>query len=151
ILRALDMHVEHDAEGWTATPPGRRFDIAIEEDLIEEVARIHGYDRIPDRAPSGQLSGPQLREDRVGAGAMREQLAARGYLEAITFAFVARDQLAAWGMDEGAIALANPLSAELSVMRTSLLPGLVAALAANRSRQQVRVRLFELGRAYHAD
>src|SRR5690606_19180719 len=69
----------------------------------------------------------------------------------ITFAFVARDLLAAWGMDEGAIALANPLSAELSVMRTSLLPGLVAALAANRSRQQVRVRLFELGRAYHAD
>jgi phenylalanyl-tRNA synthetase beta chain len=149
ILLALGMQVECDAEGWTATPPGRRFDIAIEEDLIEEVARIHGYDRIPDRAPSGQLAGPVLREDRVGAGAMREQLAARGYLEAITYAFVAREQLAAWGLDGGAIALANPLSAELSVMRTSLLPGLVAALAANRSRQQARVRLFELGRAYH--
>ena len=150
ILGALGMQVERDADGWTATPPGRRFDIAIEEDLIEEVARIHGYDRIPDRAPSGQLSGPALREDRVGTGAMREQLAARGYLEAITYAFVAREQLAAWGLEADAIALANPLSAELSVMRTSLLPGLVAALVANRSRQQARVRLFELGRAYHA-
>src|SRR5690606_12177398 len=98
----------------------------------------------------GQLSGPALREDRVGAGAVREQLAARGYLEAITYAFVAREQLAAWGLEADAIALANPLSADLSVMRTSLLPGLVAALAANRSRQQARVRLFELGRAYHA-
>ena len=150
ILCALDMHVEGDAEGWTVTPPARRFDIAIEEDLIEEVARIHGYDRIPDRAPSGQLAGPVLREDRVAGGAWREQLAARGYQEAITYAFVAREQLATWGLAEGAIGLANPLSAELAVMRTSLLPGLVAALAANRSRQQARVRLFELGRAYHA-
>lgn len=150
ILRALGMTVHVDAEGWSATPPGARFDIAIEEDLIEEVARIHGYERIPDRAPSGELVGPSLREDRVGLAALREQLAARGYLEAITFAFVEGAQLTAWHMDEGAIALANPLSAELSVMRTSLLPGLVAALAANRSRQQTRVRLFETGRAYFA-
>lgn len=150
ILTALGMQVAQDPEGWTATPPGRRFDISIEEDLIEEVARIHGYDRIPDRAPSGDLVGPQLREDRVEPAALRAQLAARGYLEAITFAFVAREQLSAWGMADGAIALANPLSAELSVMRTSLLPGLVAALLSNRSRQQSRVRLFELGRAYHA-
>lgn len=150
ILGALGMTVDADADGWTATPPSARFDIAIEEDLIEEVARIHGYERIPDRAPSGELAGPSLREDRVGLGALREQLAARGYLEAITFAFVEGAQLAAWDMAEGSIALSNPLSAELSVMRTSLLPGLVAALAANRSRQQVRVRLFETGRAYFA-
>ena len=150
ILEALGMQPQRIAEGWLATPPSRRFDIAIEEDLIEEVARIHGYDRIPDRAPSGELSGPSLREDRVERRAWREQLAARGYLEAITFAFVAREQLATWDLAERAIELANPLSAELSVMRTSLLPGLVAALASNRSRQQARVRLFELGRAYHA-
>ncbi|MBO9663675.1 phenylalanine--tRNA ligase subunit beta [Dokdonella sp.] len=150
ILGALGMQVEADADGWIATPPSARFDIAIEEDLIEEVARIHGYERIPDRAPSGELVGPALREDRVGLAALREQLAARGYLEAITYAFVAREQLETWTLADGAIALANPLSAELSVMRTSLLPGLVAALATNRSRQQTRVRLFEAGRAYFA-
>ena len=151
ILAALGMRVAADAEGWTATPPGARFDIAIEEDLIEEVARIHGYERIPDRAPSGELVGPSLREDRVGDGALREQLAARGWLEAITFAFVARAQLETWSMADAAVALANPLSAELSVMRTSLLPGLAAAVAANRSRQQTRVRLFEAGRVYFED
>ncbi|HEY0178871.1 MAG TPA: phenylalanine--tRNA ligase subunit beta, partial [Dokdonella sp.] len=148
ILRALDLRVEADADGWRATPPGRRFDLAIEEDLIEEVARIHGYERIPERAPRGELAAPSLREDRVDAARLRAQLAARGYHEAITYAFVAGEQLAAWGLERGAIALSNPLSAELSVMRTSLLPGLAAALAANRSRQQTRVRLFEVGRSY---
>ena len=151
ILRALDMQVERDAEGWVAIPPGRRFDIAIEEDLIEEVARIHGYDRIPERAPAGELAPPVLREDVVATGALRDQLAARGYLEAITYAFLAPAQLAAFGMQEGAVALANPLSAELAVMRTSLLPGLLAVLASNRSRQQARVRLFEVGRIYRQD
>ncbi|MBN8726411.1 MAG: phenylalanine--tRNA ligase subunit beta [Xanthomonadales bacterium] len=148
ILVALGMEVEATADGWRATPPSRRFDIAIEEDLIEEVARIHGYQKIPDRAPSGQLAGPSLSEAVVATPAFREQLAARDYLEAITYAFGARELLETWGLGERAIALTNPLSAELSVMRTSLLPGLVATLAANRSRQQARVRLFEAGRVY---
>jgi phenylalanyl-tRNA synthetase beta chain len=150
ILRALGMDLEATAEGWRATPPTRRFDIAIEEDLIEEVARIHGYQNIPDHAPSGQLAGPRVSEASVATQAFREQLAARDYLEVITFAFGARELLQAWGLGARAIALANPLSAELSVMRTSLLPGLVATLAANRSRQQARVRLFEAGRVYFA-
>ncbi|MCK9537829.1 phenylalanine--tRNA ligase subunit beta [Dokdonella sp.] len=150
ILRALDMQVVDTPEGWLATPPGRRFDIAIEEDLIEEVARIHGYQHIPDRAPSGQLSAPVVDERLVGLPALCEQLAARGYFEALTYAFCARELLATWGLAGRAIALANPLSAELAVMRTSLLPGLVAALAANRSRQQARVRLFEQGRIFAA-
>lgn len=148
ILAALGLAVAADAEGWTATPPAWRFDLAIEEDLIEEVARIHGYEHIPDRAPAGQLAGPQLREDRVRLGQMREQLTARGYHEAITFAFIGREVLEAWGLADRAIALSNPLSADLGVMRTSLLPGLVRALDANRKRQQARVRLFETGRAY---
>lgn len=150
ILSALGMSVEVTAEGWRATPPPRRFDIAIEEDLIEEVARIHGYQRIPDRAPSGELAGPSLDESRVAVRDIREQLAARGYSEAITYAFGTRELLEAWGLAGRAITLTNPLSAELSVMRTSLLPGLVATLAANRSRQQSRVRLFETGRVYLA-
>jgi len=151
ILDALDFVVEETPDGWRATPPSRRFDIAIEEDLIEEVARIHGYDRIPDRAPSGQLSAPLLREDQVGMDAIRGRLVARGYCEAITYAFVARDQLRDWQLEEGAIELANPLSADFSVMRTSLLPGLLAALASNRSRQQSRVRLFEVGRSFRVE
>ncbi len=148
IFAGLDMRVERTADGWQVTPPGRRFDIAIEEDLIEEVARIHGYDRIPDRAPGGALATPALPENRVSRVALREQLVARGFHEAITYAFVAPAQLADWQLAGGAIALANPLSAELAVMRTSLLPGIAAALVGNRRRQVQRVRLFEIGRVF---
>jgi phenylalanyl-tRNA synthetase beta chain len=151
IFAALDMRVERTTDGWRVTPPSRRFDIAIEEDLVEEVARIHGYERIPDRAPSGSLSAPSMREDRVGLAALRDQLVTRDYFEAITFAFVAPVQLAQWHLGDGALALANPLSADLAVMRTSLLPGLAAALVANRRRQQARVRLFEVGRVFAAN
>jgi phenylalanyl-tRNA synthetase beta chain len=149
ILRALNLKVEATAEGWRATPPSARFDLAIEADLIEEVARIHGYDRIPTQAPRGELPAPHVREDRVGLGTLRSELAARGYQEAITYAFVGADLLRKWRLDDGAVALANPLSADMAVMRTSLLPGLVGALALNRNRQQERVRLFEVGRVFH--
>ncbi len=151
ILESLGMQVSTTAEGWSAIPPLARFDIAIEEDLIEEVARIHGYERIPVQAPRGEITPAAIPEDRIALTALRQQLAARGYSEAISYAFVAADLLKSWGLDEAAIALANPLSAELAVMRTSLLPGLVSALDANRKRQQSRVRLFESGRSYHAD
>lgn len=150
ILGALEMAIERTADGWRATPPSRRFDIAIEEDLIEEVARIHGYERIPVQAPAGELAPTPAPESRLADGRLRGLLAARGWLEAVTFAFVDQHSLAAWDLDDGAVPLANPLSADLGVMRTSLLPGLVQALAYNRARQHERVRLFELGRSYHA-
>lgn len=149
-LIGLGMDLATDAEGWLATPPGARFDIAAEEDLIEEVARIHGYGAIPAQSPRGESSMPVLREDRVGIAALRAQLVARDFHEAISYAFVARGLLETWGLEDATIALANPLSADLAVMRTSLLPGLVAALESNRNRQQSRVRLFEVGRSYHA-
>ena len=149
ILESLGMQVSKTTEGWTAVPSSARFDISIEEDLIEEVARIHGYDRIPVQAPRGEITPAAIPEDRVAIAAMRQQLAASGYCETINYAFVAGDLLASWGLDGSTIALANPLSAELAVMRTSLLPGLVAALDANRKRQQSRVRLFECGRSYY--
>ncbi|MBA8884049.1 phenylalanine--tRNA ligase subunit beta [Dokdonella fugitiva] len=148
ILRALGMQVEATAEGWRATPPSHRFDIQIEEDLIEEVVRVHGYERVPTRAPRGELLGPSLPETRLEASRLRAQLVARDYAEAICYAFVPHELLRTWQLDEGAVALANPLSADLGVMRTSLLPGLVTALAANRRRQQPRVRLFEFGRVF---
>jgi phenylalanyl-tRNA synthetase beta chain len=150
ILTALGLAVDTDDEGWRVTPPTRRFDLAIEEDLVEEVARIHGYDAIPATLPGGatRLSAPT--QTRVADSVLRGQLASRDFLEAINYAFVDAALLATWTLGDGAVALANPLSAELAVMRTSLLPGLVAALGRNLARQQPRVRLFELGRVFAA-
>jgi len=148
ILRALDMQVEETSDGWQATPPSRRFDLAIEEDLIEEVARIHGYDRVPSTLPGGATRIAVPSEGRVGEDELRRQLVARDYLEAVNFAFVDVGLLADWQLREGSVPLANPLSAELGVMRTALLPGLVDALGRNVARQQSRVRLFEIGRAF---
>lgn len=150
ILRALGLQVATTNDGWNVTPPTRRFDIAIEEDLIEEIARIFGYDNIPSTLPGGgtRLAAPT--ETRVEESTVRRHLASRDYLEAVNYAFVDAALLATWHATDNAVALANPLSAELGVMRTQLLPGLVAALARNAARQQSRVRLFELGRTFAA-
>lgn len=150
ILRALGMQVATDPEGWRVTPPSTRFDIAIEEDLIEEVVRIHGYDAVPTTLPSGEIRIAMPSERRVDEADLRRQLVAREFQEAIEFAFVDAELLRRWHLDGDTLALANPLSAELAVMRRALLPGLVAALARNRHRQQPRVRLFELGRVFRA-
>jgi phenylalanyl-tRNA synthetase beta chain len=149
ILSTLGMQVQAQQDGWSVTPPSWRFDIEIEEDLVEEVARIHGYDHIPTHPPRGELVVATPNESRLSLTRLRERLVARDYFEAITFAFVSADDLQRWGLQAGAITLANPLSADLAVMRTSVLPGLVAALKRNQNRQQTRVRLFEVGRSYH--
>jgi phenylalanyl-tRNA synthetase beta chain len=148
ILRGLDMQVETLADGWRATPPSRRFDIEREEDLIEEIARVHGYEKVPVNLPSGQLRLGLAPEVQLVPQRARERLASLGYLEAINYSFVAAVWLERWALSAGAVVLANPLSVDLAVMRTSLLPGLVASLQHNRRRQQERVRLFELGRVY---
>jgi len=145
ILAALGMQVEVVSDGWQVTPPSRRFDIEIEEDLVEEVVRVHGYERVPTHAPSGELRLRMAAEAEVPARRLRTQLAARGYREAICYSFVAQELLQRWSLAAGAVPLANPLSLDLAVMRTSLLPGLVEALKRNRNRQQDRVRLFESG------
>lgn len=150
ILRALGLHVVADGEGWQVTAPTRRFDLAIEEDLIEEVVRIHGYDRVPTTLPGGATRIAVPSETRVAESELRRQMVARDCLETVNFAFVDASLLAAWGAATGSVPLANPLSAELGVMRTALLPGLVATLARNVARQQARVRLFELGKVFHS-
>ncbi|MFO1516577.1 MAG: phenylalanine--tRNA ligase subunit beta [Lysobacterales bacterium] len=150
ILTALGMAVRADGDGWTVTPPSRRFDIAIEEDLIEEVVRVHGYERVPTRSPGGELRLGLRPEAEVATQRLRLALAARGYHEAVCYSFVSRDLLQRWSALDGAVALANPLSADLAVMRTALLPGLVEALRHNRNRQQERVRLFEVARVFAA-
>src|SRR5688572_1541916 len=125
ILRALGMRVEATADGWSVRPPTRRFDIAIEEDLIEEIARIHGYDAIPAHLPTGEIVLAAPSETQVEESTVRRQLVADGFVEAIDYAFVDAATLETWQLDAGAVPLANPLSAELGVMRTALLPGLV--------------------------
>ena len=148
ILRALGLGVEAEADGWQVTAPTRRFDLAIEEDLIEEIARIHGYDAIPTSLPGGATRLVAASETRVAEHDLRELLVARDFLEAINYAFVDAAWLDAWQMRDVGLPLANPLSAELGVMRPALLPGLVAALGRNAARQQPRVRLFEIGKVF---
>jgi phenylalanyl-tRNA synthetase beta chain len=150
ILFTLGMQVSARADDWIVVPPSWRFDIAIEEDLIEEVARIHGYEQIPTVAPRGELEVEPVSESRLPLIRLRERLVARGYSEAITFAFLGAAELERWGMANDTLALANPLSNDLAIMRTSLLPGLAAALVRNQYRQMSRTRLFELGRSYRA-
>lgn len=148
ILRALGLDVVADDAGWQVTAPTRRFDLAIEEDLIEEVVRIHGYDRVPTTLPRGATRIAAPSETRVAETELRRQMVARQCLETVNFAFVDAGLLGVWQMGAGSVPLANPLSAELGVMRTALLPGLVASLARNLARQQDRVRLFELGKVF---
>jgi len=150
ILRALGMQVAGNAEGWQVTAPSRRFDIAIEEDLIEELARIHGYEQIPTTLPGGAARVAMPSETRLEELSVRRQLLARELQETINFAFVDAQLLQHWQLTEGLVPLANPLSAELAVMRPALLPGLTATLGRNVARQAGRVRLFEIGRAFTA-
>lgn len=149
ILRALGMDVVAHADGWQVTAPSRRFDIAIEEDLIEELARIHGYEQIPTTLPGGASRIAMPSETCLDDLSVRRQLVARDLQETINYAFVDAGLLGHWQLHEDVVALANPLSAELAVMRPSLLPGLVATLGRNAARQLARVRLFELGRSFH--
>ncbi len=145
ILERLGNTVTPVGEDWEVTPPTFRFDIAIEEDLIEEVARVHGYDEIPEIRTRGALGLPSVTETAVDRDRVRSVMVDRGYHEALTYSFVdPRRQQEIMG-ERGALALANPISSELSVMRSSLLPGLLEAVARNVSRQRTRVRLFEIG------
>jgi len=150
ILRALGMQVDAIEGGWQVVAPTRRFDIAIEEDLIEELARIHGYDRLPTTLPAGASRIAMPTETMLEEVAVRAQLVARDLQETINYAFVEAELLDRWQLGQDRVALANPLSAELAVMRPRLLPGLVAALGRNAARQAGRVRLFELGKVFAA-
>lgn len=145
ILTRLGMELATTDDGWQVKAPSYRFDIAIEADLIEELARIHGYEGIPSTRPHGAmqiLPEPERRADALRAGNV---LAGRGYQEAITFSFVDPDTQKLLEPDLESIALANPISSDMAVMRTTLWTGLLAAAAHNQRRQQPRVRLFETG------
>lgn len=148
-LGSLGLHVEAGNDGWTVTPPSYRPDLTLEVDLIEEVVRIGGYERVPCPMPHGGFRLPPVPEGgQPPAVRLRQLLCDRGYQEAITYSFVEpaiNDRFAEPGE---AVALANPISRDMSVMRVSLWPGLIRALAHNQSRQHERVRLFEIGRIF---
>jgi phenylalanyl-tRNA synthetase beta chain len=145
ILERLGMIVTQVDGCWSVTAPSSRFDIAIEEDLIEEVARIYGYDAIPEAPVSGELAVGAVSGHRVSLERLRQSLCTAGYQEAINYSFVDQNLLNAVHQGGQVLPLANPLSADMDVMRTTLLPGLLTALARNLRRQQGRVRLFETG------
>jgi len=148
ILGGLGMRVNGSGATWSVTPPSWRFDVAIEEDLIEEIARVHGFDRIPESIQPARSRMPALTETRVSVDAAADILVQRGYHEAITYSFVEPGLQQRFCPEETALALSNPISADLAAMRLSLWPGLAGALVANQSRQQSRVRLFEAGRKF---
>ncbi len=144
-LTALQMQVTPATEGWQVTPPAYRFDIGIEPDLIEEVARIVGFAAIPEveaRVPQHFRPLPEAVPAEV---AVLELLAARGYQEAITLAFVDPQLQTQLFPDRPALAISNPIASDLAVMRVSLWPGLLRAAQENQHRHQERIRLFEHG------
>ncbi|HEV2270460.1 MAG TPA: phenylalanine--tRNA ligase subunit beta [Steroidobacteraceae bacterium] len=149
-LEGLQMDVEPTEEGWRVTPPPHRFDITIEADLIEEVARIVGYQAIPEADAQVPQHFGGLPSAQPSERDLLEALALRGYHEAITYAFVDPQLQARLFPDVAGIALANPIASDLSVMRVSLWPGLLKAALENQRRQQDRVRLFEHGARFIA-
>jgi phenylalanyl-tRNA synthetase beta chain len=144
-LEGLEMRVEPTGEGWRVVPPPHRFDIAIEADLIEEVARIVGYQSIPETDALVPQHFGSLPSSRPQERELLQTLALRGYHEAITYAFVDPLLQARLFPDLAGVALANPIASDLSVMRVSLWPGLLRAALENQRRQQDRIRLFEHG------
>ena len=149
-LEGLQMSVATTAQGWRVTPPSHRFDIAIEADLIEEVARIVGYQAVPEADAQVPQHFGSLPGARASERDLLETLALRGYQEAITYAFVDPQLQSRLFPDLTGIALANPIASDLAVMRVSLWPGLLKAALENQRRQQDRIRLFEHGARFLA-
>ena len=145
ILRRLGTRVEPSGAGWIVVPPSFRFDLSLEIDLIEELGRVHGYDSIPSALPAGHRAMVAQPEARVASERISATLVDRGYQEAITYSFVDPQLQSRIDPEAAGVFLSNPISSEMSVMRTSLWPGLLATLRHNRSRQQRRVRIFETG------
>jgi phenylalanyl-tRNA synthetase beta chain len=132
-------------------PPSWRFDIQIEEDLIEEVVRVIGFDKLPKRAPKAPVTSQVRPEAQRSLYAVRRSVAARGYQEAITFSFVEEKWEADFAGNTAPIRVLNPIASPLAVMRSSLIGSLVEVLKTNLARKADRVRIFEVGRVFKRD
>ncbi|WP_392342627.1 phenylalanine--tRNA ligase subunit beta [uncultured Shewanella sp.] len=151
ILERLGFSVQTSGDVWHVTTATYRFDMAIEEDLIEEVARIYGYNNIPNIAPQAALSMPDHKEADISLKRVRSIFVARGFQEAVTYSFVDPKMQNIVHPGEEAMVLPNPISVEMSAMRLSMFTGLLTAVGYNQSRQQNRVRLFETGLRFVPD
>lgn len=148
IMTRLGCNVETAKSGWYITPPIFRFDLATQEDVVEEIARIYGYDNIPSRLrPLIPLIIPD-EETQVEEETLRNLLVTRGYQEAITYSFVPPEMETLLNPSHKQITLDNPISEELSIMRSTLWSGLLPVIEKNLKRQQSRVRLFETGLSF---
>lgn len=148
ILRRIGFAFDARGDEFLVTPPSYRFDFTIEEDLIEEVARIHGYDKIPANPPVATAAMLPATETRVSINALRGLMVARDYQEIVSYSFIDRRWEIDFCANRDPVALANPIAAHLSVMRSGLIASLVDCLRLNLSRQRERVRLFETGRCF---
>jgi len=145
ILQRLGMQLEKIKPGWSVTVPSHRFDIQAEIDLLEELARIYGYNQIPNHKPSSELTITPIAETKTPLQRIRCLLVGLGYHEAITYSFVDAKLQELLDPAYKPLVLKNPLSLDMAVMRTNMWPGLIKAVLHNQHRQQERIRLFETG------
>jgi phenylalanyl-tRNA synthetase beta chain len=151
LIAGLGFAYARQGDELVVTPPSHRYDIAIEEDLIEEIARLHGYDNVPVLPPQARLEMLPLPEAGRGAMQVRRLVAERGYHEVVNYSFVEEGWEADFAGNAAPVRLANPIASQMGVMRSSLIGGLVGTLSANLKRQAERVRAFELGRCFIQD
>ena len=145
ILGRLGVQLNATADGWRVSPPGARYDLRIEEDYIEELARIRGFDQLPRTLNAYAPGFDEVSESNVGVGTLKQTLVHRGYREVVTFSFVDDALQQQLQPDMDALLLTNPISTDLSAMRTTLLPGLLGVLKHNLNRQSPDIRIFETG------
>jgi phenylalanyl-tRNA synthetase beta chain len=151
VFRRLGFEFSQEKSEFIVNPPSYRFDIAIEEDLIEEVARVHGFDNIPAHPPRALAQMHARPEARRSLHAVRERVAACDYQETINFAFVEPAWEADLAGEANPVRLLNPIASQTSVMRTTLIGSLIANIRYNHARKLPRIRVFEVGRVYLRD
>jgi len=151
VFRRLGFEFQLKSKIFVVNPPSYRFDIAIEEDLIEEVARVHGFDRIPAHPPRAPAQMRARPEARRSLHELRERIAACDYQETVNFAFVEPAWEADFAGAANPLRLLNPIASQSSAMRSTLLGSLVANVRYNHARKMPRIRVFELGRVYLRD
>ena len=149
ILTRLGCDVVTTDAGWSVTAPSYRFDMAIEMDLIEEVGRVYGYNRLPEVPLVVPMTLPKSDETKLSLQSFKKALQVRGYSEIITYSFVGEDKQTALAPELPYVTLKNPISEDMKVMRTTLLPGLLQTVAYNQNRQQPRVRIYETGMVFY--
>jgi phenylalanyl-tRNA synthetase beta chain len=148
IFKALKFTYKRDNQRWVVIPPPYRFDLALPEDLIEEIARLYGYDKIPTHQLKGGLQVAHASQGARDLQPLRQLLSDLSYHEIISYSFIDKKLQKLIDPQEEPCELVNPITADMTVMRTSIWPGLINTLLYNKSRQQHRIRLFEMGTCF---